>query len=225
MRFLVYADDFILLARTREDIAEMMHDVLNALREHNLDLAPDKCAWASTAGGEGPMSFGGHDLTPLDPQAGFVFLGCTITLDGRTSACTAHKIDLGWSKFWSLKHVWSRKHLNHDALARYVDTMVGGVVLHGAGILTLSQADLLCYRTAQLALYRKAFKLSRREGEPREDYHIRSAHYIRAVLVRCNIPFWHHKVAQLCFCWAGHVYRMPQQRSCRRVFLCRDLAW
>ena len=215
----IYADDFILIAKMHHELQIMVDDVAKALVKVNLSLSADKSVWITNNVDTAGIKLNGQQIQPSCAREGLVFLGCVITPDGRTRACTDRKIRLAWRKVWALKEIWTRKHSNHTLLAKYVDATITGIVTHGAGALTPTKADLVAYKVAQNGIFRSVFQLRPKRHEDRAEFNKRSSAYIKHVLERAGVRRWHERVAEDIWRWAGHVYRMDDARMAKKLLL------
>ena len=117
-----FADDIILVSRSKSDLETMISEVVGAFAEAGLDVSPRKCHWTSKpmdAGGS--LEIGGEAIAW---ERDLVFVGGKLDLNGNDGGAMAHRLAQGNKAF----HKW-QPHLQckHASLRRRLELLVSTV--------------------------------------------------------------------------------------------------
>ena len=88
-----------------------------------------------------------------------------------------------------------------------------------------TQAEKRLLQTTQNAMLRRIAGPRRRPDEDWVEWVQRSTRKALEIAKDCGIRLWHQAHLQSKWCWAGHVFRMNEERLARRAAEWRDSRW
>ena len=199
-----------------------MHAILrNALSTRGLSLHPTKCQLQTTRGDfqRGDIVIEeGFSIVVLPHGACLDLLGTKLSLQDPTGCEIAHRVAAGWSKFWALKRLLTKKHLSLNKRLRLFNSTVAGTILWGAESWTPRVEELGRLRATQNAMLRRIVCSGRGEGEDWVDWIQRATHQARRIARDAGVKDWVHEHFMRKWRWAGHDARMPVSKMGH----CRD---
>ena len=162
-----FADDVLLVARTKAAITTMLTDVYDLARDYGLELHPDKTYILSNDckhnhhNNRAPVSIRGHHVIVLPFAGNTKYLGRVLSFDNYHTTEVQNRITCAWRKFHSLRKELTNKHYSLKSRLRLLNGTITPTILYACTSWTLTK-DLA---TTLLRTQRRMLRLT--IGTPR----------------------------------------------------------
>jgi hypothetical protein len=213
LNILAWADDLMIFANSKSDLAMKLTGLLKTLRNHRLDVKPDSLEWTCTANhhfrDSGDMMISHHRGAAnfQFKEKGFNILGVWIDPHNDNTTMWRHRLkeaNLSW--LGQKEQLCRRRVLLKNRILRWQAT-VGKTLLWGSGAWTMTKDDFLKIQSFQLRCFRHMWGRRARLDELWSHTCIRLTHSIKRCLKRWDIELIADTALGLYHSWAGHAAR------------------
>ncbi|XP_047994918.1 uncharacterized protein LOC125233097 [Leguminivora glycinivorella] len=193
-----FADDIVILAKTRQDLQEMVQSLAGSSQRIGLRMNLDKTkVMFNEYADPGPTAVDGISLEVV---LEYVYLGQTLQLGKNSFEREANRrIRLGWAEFHKLRGVFSSP-IPQCLKSKVFDQCVLPVMTYGAETWALTAGLVHQFKVAQRAMERAMLGVSLRD-------HIRND----VIRHRTKVTDIAHRISKLKWQWAGHIQRAEQK--------------
>ena len=154
-----FADDVLLVARSKKHLTQMLRDVCESVSQYGLELHPGKTKVLSNTtkctgrGANTQLSVNGLAIQIVPLTADVKYLGRRITFDNAMRTELDHRIRCAWAKFVSFKQELTGKYYSLRDRLKLFDSVVTPAVLYGSTSWTLTKvSEHLLIRTQRRML-------------------------------------------------------------------------
>ena len=171
-----FADDILLIARSRNHLSQMLRDLNSSVSHFGLKLHPEKTKVLTNAvkqtgrGRDHSMTAGDLTVEILPLEATVKYLGRHITFDKPMQSEIAHRVRCAWAKFSSYKQELTNKHYSLRDRLKLFDSVVTPTMLYGSSSWVLTKETEHILTRTQRRMLRMVLGSSRRrqltEPEP-----------------------------------------------------------
>lgn len=199
-----FADDVVLIAKSKEELKYMIEDLREKSIEAGLTINFEKTK----------LMTNDKDCTgdiKLDDRVigwveSFEYLGQTIAFQNGQQKEINKRITMAWKKFWSLKHILKNREIPIGLKMKVFTGCVIPCLTYGCQSWSLTKKQYKQLETTQFAMERSILYIKRQDR-------IRNA-YIRERTQLKNVT---EIIKGIKWKWAGHVCRMTDDRWTKRV--------
>jgi len=197
-----FADDSLLIAETKDELLEMLHELKEKSEEVGLTINWNKTK-IMTNTDENVFQLGNHSIEKVES---YKYLGVEVSFKDRENIEISRRISCAWKAFWSYKTFFTNKNLAIFHKRRLMNVCVLPVFTYGSASWTLSDHNAHRLQVAQRAMERILTGNSRRE-------HIRNSTLRKKTEIKDVVQ----KGMELKWRWAGHMARYDDERISKRV--------
>jgi endonuclease/exonuclease/phosphatase family metal-dependent hydrolase len=196
-----FADDIVVLSENHQDLEVMLK---------NLEVESQKCGLlmntsktcVMTNGEHRPVKINQGVLTYVDE---YIYLGQSISFQGRTMFEVERRIKKAWNKYWALKHIFKSK-LPLKLKKKVFDNAILPVILYGCQTWAFTKEIINKLKVFQKSLERSMLGLRLRDR-------VRSSRIRHKTKLKCVAE----EACRIKWRWAGHVARSQDGRWSERV--------
>ena len=157
-----YADDIILIAKSPNDLQQLLDKVDEVSRKFGLEISTRKTKVMVVAKERIMMHiYCNGEL--LEQVNSFRYLGSIITESGDCSKDIKMRLGIGRSAIKSLECIWKDRSLSITAKKRVLQTVIWPVALHGAEAWTFKKADMKRITAFEMTCYRRMLRINWRQ--------------------------------------------------------------
>jgi hypothetical protein len=229
IRMVAWADDCILLAKSRQEAISMLGIFVKHLRAWGLDYKPGSLEYLSN--GEDFCALGpcGEDwdldgeVVKVRCRSSMCILGVLLDKKGSSIASARHRAAQAWTHFWARKKTFCRRHISlRKRVSRFYET-VGRTFLHNAG--GWAYDDALCSFISSLdqSFWRVLLCRSPQCGETQGEFIHRTNALIEKFRIEWKMPTLLEHAMKAHFGWCGHLVRHPSMANA--LVKWRDRNW
>jgi hypothetical protein len=196
-----FADDINLMAETTTGLQQITDQVSQQGERLGLVINSGKTKVMAIDKEEPDIKItvNGNDLEQVKE---FVYLGGTITHDGRCEADIKRRIGLTYSVFNKLANIWNCRKLALEIRVKVFETMVVPVLMYGSECWTMRKQDEQRILVAEMSWLRKILGVSRIQHIRNDDIRKKMGIQVTAV----------DRIKARRLQWFGHVSRMGDSR-------------
>ena len=172
-----FADDVLLIGRTKAAIARMLTDVYDLARDYGLELHPDKTvilyngSKRSGHTNRSPVSIRGHTVRVLSSSDNTKYLGRLFTFHDYHAAEIHNRISCGWRKFHTLRDELTNKRYPLRLRLRLFNGTITPTILYACTSWTMTNDLLTTLQRTQRRMLRMIIGTPRRTMLPYQNNH------------------------------------------------------
>jgi hypothetical protein len=213
LNVLIWADDILLFANSKVELALKIRELAVVLRCHRLDIKPDSLEWMT---GVNQQFYDRGDIVcnlPSKPlcvkyKESMNILGILLDARAKCEPCWKFRHREAVVHWMSRREQLMRRGVPMRArITRWMAT-VAKTLLWGAGAWSLNFSDICSLNAFQLGCFRSMSCRKPRPGEEYEAFVRRLTHWIRAKLTEWDVELVGHIALRLQHSWAGHAARL-----------------
>jgi hypothetical protein len=151
-----FADDVILVASSKNQVAMMLEDLATAAAEVGLQIHMGKTKVLSNSNENtgGHILMKGKSIEVVSFSSSTEYLGRLLTMDSLHDTEISNRIQKGWSKFFVFKSELCGKHVSIKDKFKLFNAVVTPTVLYGSAAWTMNADRTRLLRTAQRRMLR-----------------------------------------------------------------------
>ena len=236
-----FADDVMLVARSLDELRNMLEDLRIASKERGLEMHPGKTKIMTNQGDKrvaqcSKVPLGdGSNIDVLKKDAASKYLGRLVSFSNRHEVEVDNRIKQAWKKFHVQKHILCNRSFSLKKRVQLLDITVKPTILYGAGTWALTANMCAKLRKTQRQMLRSIFQKGRQkvgkemnsdtgssnsiaqelECEEYEPWHVwikRATREIEDCISKWSLEDWVSGYRRAVFHWAGHVARRTDGR-------------
>ena len=229
-----FADDLLLIGRSRKQVAKMLEDLSNASRQIGLEVHMGKTKilynGCGCKGGTipGDVKVNGNKIDILGDDESTCYLGKLLSLQAIHDTEIQHRIARAWAKFAIFKNELTDWRYPLKSRWRLFDSVVTFTLLYGCGSWTMTKKREGLLRSAQRRMLRAILRRGRKrlpnnndEGEAELESWVE---WVKRTTVEAESLYkefggmdWVREQRRRKWQWAGHIARRTDERWTRRV--------
>ena len=221
-----YADDILLMAKTREELVSMLELLIDELAKVGLNLNTSKTKLLTTdstifrPNTSAVAQVGNSFLHILGPHESHKYLGRKLSFGSNTRCDTeiANRIAAAWAQFHKRRKTFANKSVSLKLRLKLFVSTVSPCALYGLGALTFTNRQLRTLEHAQRRMLRTIVGWVRIEDEPWHETMSRMKTRVDAALRLHPVPAWGDEVLKRKWLWAGKVGQMSADRWPRILY-------
>ncbi|KAG7311162.1 hypothetical protein JYU34_002159 [Plutella xylostella] len=199
MTSLRFADDIIFVSESSNELQETLSTFQTALASSGLQINETKTKLMTNTT-QTPININNIDLEYVED---YIYLGQNISFKEKMDKEITRRINIGWKKYWSLKHIFKSK-LHQSLKSKVFNTCILPAMTYGAQTwaATVKQKQKLAVN--QRAMERSMLGIKRADRITNEK--IRKTTKIDDIITTTRLMKWQ---------WAGHIMRCEDNRWTR----------
>ena len=214
-----FADDIMLIGKSKEEVKEMIEILAHELHDVGLDLNMTKCKILTTD----PHHYRANlthiiwilnrPMHILGPHEFHTYLGKYLSLASRTRTDIElrHRFTAAWNQFHKHSHVLLNHNISLKKRLRLFDSTVSPCILYGLSVLPLTITALEKLARVQRRMIRKICGWDRKEDEPWSETMTRMNEKLRRVFKLFRMQFWDEAALVRQWRWAGRIIKYPSK--------------
>ena len=192
-----FADDVVLIAKSAEELEQMLDSLNTVSQEVGLTMNEAKTK-VMTNRDEKQISANGKSLQYVQQ---YTYLGQIIAMERKQNAEIKRRIGNAWNKFWSLKFILTNRAYSLRSRLEVLQSCVIPVLIYGSQTWSNTAKETRMLQVCQRAMERRILGVTRRDK-------IRNTEIRRLT----NLPDVTNIAEKQKWMWAGHVARMADSR-------------
>jgi hypothetical protein len=157
--YLRFADDIVLVARSRAELLDMLDGLVNACGEVGLELHMGKTKilaneWAHSGTTSKHVAVSGHKIEVLPLGGTTMYLGRLLSLDTIHETELEHRLERAWKKFHVWKHVLCNRSYSLRHRLKLFESAVTPTILYGSSSWSMTSDREAQLRTLQRRMLR-----------------------------------------------------------------------
>eukprot|EP00973_Karenia_brevis_P092875 12414490-Karenia_brevis.AAC.1 len=210
LAFLLFADNFWMIANSARELSVMTKHWLQLLAEYGWGVPLSEVKWCTTASDTEfhEVVIDGQTVRRAGRKVGFKALGVLLTFDNSNEAELDNRISSARRAFYKYSYILCCRDADMGQRLKLLHTLVHHALFWccGSWNLTVSQCSKL--RGEQQSMMRKMLCMKRTASETLEDYMIKTNRKIKHLKEIHNIRDWDWSYHRSVFAWAGHIARL-----------------
>ena len=181
-----FADDVVLIATSRSDIAKMIADLRREAATFGLKLHTGKTKILITDRSmrRSPISCGGTEVQVLQEGETEKYLGRKLSVDEFREAELDNRLAMGWAAFFKLKGALCDRQVPIRDRMKLFESSVAPCVLYACGTWTMTAEMVSKLRSTRRRMLRWMIKLARGKVEEWPDHIRRATHMCEDIAFR-----------------------------------------
>ena len=238
-----FADDVLLIGRTRAAITRMLTATYDLAREYGLELHPDKTcilhnnAKCNSRTDRTPVSICGNKVKVLPFSDTTKYLGRLFTFDNYHTIEIHNRISCGWRKFHALRDELTNKRYSLKSRLRLFNGTITPTVLYACTSWTMTTDLATTLQRAQRRMIRLIIGTPRRISQPQSDdtqqlgdtnssddhlerwdlFLQRTTRIAETAMSRHHIAQWHTIYLRRKWRWAQRLAILPNNSWCTLI--------
>lgn len=223
-----FADDLLLLARTRKDAMRMLEDLSAEASKVGLQIHFGKTKILSSRPGQqhSSVDLNGQRVEVLSNMESLDYLGRSICMGSFHDKEIEHRIGKAWGQFHKYKSELCCRHYPLKARLQLFDKVVTPTVLYASGCWTMTVDRESKIRVAQRRMLRKIVQTGRQrektaddDTQPKPNFNeewvdwiVRATREAEKYCKQAGVDDWMEAQRRRHWRWAGHVARAQDSR-------------
>ena len=210
-----FADDVVLVATSRSDIAKMIADLRKEAAKFGLKLHAGKTKILATdrASRQSPIRCGDCDVQVLQEGEAEKYLGRTLSVDEPRRVEFENRLAMGWAAFFKLKGALCNRLVSLRERLKLFEACVSPCVLYACGTWTMTEDMSRKLRVTRRKMLRWMIKPSRRIDEEWPEYVQRATNLCEDIASNSGCKDW------------NTVQNTRKHALAAKCFLCNDKRW
>lgn len=191
-----FADDIVIIAKSIEELKNMLEDLDRASQEKGLYMNMSKTKFMSPTK-HGFLEINKHKIEQVQE---YIYLGQLIALEERMEQELERRRTLAWRKFWSLKRIL-KSSVSIKIKSKILRSCVFPTLTYGCQTWALKKDQLNKVKSTQTTMYRSTLSIKKRDKIRNSILH-----------ERLKLEPIERTIKKLKLKWAGHVARQNTER-------------
>ena len=193
-----YADDIILIAKSKQELNEMIQTLNEEGKKKGLTMNINKTKILSKGNDKTKIMI---DKKEVEEVNKIIYLGQNVEMEERTTEEIERRITLAWKKFWYLKHIMKGPFSINDKI-NIMNSCVLPTVIYGAQTWATTKKDEQKIRTTQNAMERSIMSIKLKDKISMRKIHKKMK----------NRNDFLYAAKRIKWDWAGHISRQNEER-------------
>lgn len=193
-----FADDIALFGNTEKELQQMIKELNIKCKEVGLQLNISKTKVMTNTSEPIHISVENLELQQVET---FIYLGKTVSFKNQDNEEITRRINNGWKRFWSLKHIFKNKQILMKLKAKVFDSCILPVLTYGAQTWALTKNNIKRLKITQRKMERSI--LNKKLIEKTHNTELRKLTKVTDVIRHAKKLKWK---------WAGHIMRQTDGR-------------